>query len=105
MQGLFLFNNAPSHQKHADNALSVSSPCGDKGYVTCMQWFCGSNVKISGSLGVLMRLLQPTETEVEEEDNGLWIRKIKMKTKLRKLLQTWRVFYSRRSVAVTVGRP
>jgi hypothetical protein len=79
----------------------MSSPCGDKGYVTCMQWFCGSNVKISGSLGVLMRLLQPTETEVEEEDNGLWIRKIKMKTKLRKLLQTWRVFYSRRSVALS----
>jgi hypothetical protein len=24
VQGIFLFNNAPSHQKHADSALSIS---------------------------------------------------------------------------------
>jgi hypothetical protein len=44
--------------------------------------------------------LQPTETEVEKRDNGLWIHKIREKTKLRRLLQTLEVFYSRVSVAL-----
>jgi hypothetical protein len=35
--------------------------------------------------------LQPTETEVERIDYGLWIHKIREKTKLRKLLQTLEV--------------
>jgi hypothetical protein len=78
----------------------VSSPCRDKGYTTCVQGFCGCNGKVSESLGVSMRLVQPNETEVEEEDNGLWICKIEVKTKLRKLLQTSRVFYSRESIAL-----
>jgi hypothetical protein len=34
-------------------------------------------------------------------DKGLWICKIKEKTKLRKLLQTLGVFYSRGSVALS----
>jgi hypothetical protein len=44
--------------------------------------------------------LQPTETEVERRDNGHWIRKIKEKTMLGKLLQTLEVFYSKVSVAL-----
>jgi hypothetical protein len=45
--------------------------------------------------------LQPTETEIEKRDNGLWIHKIREKTKLRKLLQILRVFYSRGGVALS----
>jgi hypothetical protein len=46
--------------------------------------------------------LQPTGTEVERRvQRGLWICKSKEKTKLKKLLQTLRVFYSRVSIALS----
>jgi hypothetical protein len=61
----------------------------------------GAMVKSVGHLRFSMRLLQPNETEVKEEDKGLWIRKIKVKTKLRKLLQTLEVFYSKVNVALS----
>jgi hypothetical protein len=79
----------------------MSSPCGDKGYTTCVQGFCGSNDKVSVSLGVSMRLCSQMRQRQRGDSRGLWIRKSKVKTKLRKLLQTLRVFYSRGRVALS----
>jgi hypothetical protein len=72
----------------------------DKGYMMCVQGFCGYKDRVSESLRVSMRLCSQMRQRQRRKFKGLWICKSKVKTKLRKLLQTLRVFYSRGSVAL-----
>ncbi len=50
-QGLFMFNNAPSHLKHADDAISATKMVKSALFILFLNLFCLINVEIPSTCG------------------------------------------------------